>query len=79
MSKQLERRLSNLERIVGNSDAIGIRWDESRVVTVQHTGEELELDAFWSKYPRATLIHVVHKDTPPDNRVIVDWSMIDDN
>lgn len=78
MSKTVKTRVDDLERRIGNSDAIGVRWDDSRIVTVQHTGEELELDAFWSKYPGATLIHVVHKDTPPDIKIEVNWDDIED-
>jgi len=72
MTKQsLEKRITALEQLIGKSDILAVRQDASKTVRVTGTGEELELGEFWSKYPDATLFHVVHKDTHPD--VVVSW------
>ena len=76
MGKTMETRVDELEQRSGGSGGIGVRYEESQVVRVNHTGEELTVDEFWSKYPDGTLIHVVREDTPPD--ITVNWDGIED-
>jgi len=75
MTKSVKSRVEQLEKRHGQSGVIGIRRDGGQV-KVSGTDETLTLDEFWGKYPRATLIDVVHKDTPPD--VTVSWDEVMD-
>ena len=62
MSKRVATRVNELEQRIGNSDAIGVKWEDKPLVKVQHTGEELELSEWWRKYPDGTLIFVCRRD-----------------
>jgi len=77
MAKRIDTRVEQLEKLIGSSDIVGVRIGDDKTVQVTSTQEELEMEAFWSKYPDATLIHLVYKDTPPDKKIVVDWSDID--
>jgi len=77
MSKTVKTRIEQLEQSAGQSEAIGVRWDGG-LVEVNNTDEQLTLDEFWSKYPGGTVINVVYRDTPPDKKIEVDWSEVDE-
>jgi hypothetical protein len=79
MSKTVKTRVEELEKLAGVTDTvIAVRREDSQVVKITHSGEELALDEFWSRYPDGVLLHVVRKDTPPDTKIVVSWDDIED-
>ena len=80
MSKTIKTRVDELEKLAGVTDTVlAVRREDSQMVRITHSGEELTLDEFWSKHPDGTLLHVLRKDTPPDTKIEVSWDDIDED
>lgn len=71
MSK-LRARVDELEKHKKAAPVFAVRYDDEEIARVTHTGELLTLEQLESKYPDATIIHVVYKALKPVEPVFGD-------